>query len=67
VLLMTPALLSADLAQAHADDLRRAARRPRLACGPDGCDGFFSSLLGRLRSDVQRLQLGPTGVAPCPC
>ena len=65
---MTPSLLSVELADAHRADLRRAASEPRLACGPDGCDGFFTSLVARIRTDLQRLQLGPAGGgAPCPC
>jgi hypothetical protein len=65
---MTPALLTAELARAHEADLRRAAAEARRACGPDGCDGFFSSFVARVRSDLQRVQLGPSaGTAPCPC
>jgi hypothetical protein len=67
VLLMTPSVLSGDVARERAADLRRHADRRRLACGPDGCDGFFSSLVARVRSDLERLQFGPSGVAPCPC
>jgi hypothetical protein len=67
VLLMTPSLLSGDLARERSSDLRRHAEHRRLVCGPDGCDGFFTSLVARVRSDLQRLQLGPAGAAPCPC
>ena len=66
---MTPSLLlAADLADAHRADLRREAAEPRRSCGPDGCTGFFTSIVVRVRSDVRRLQLGPSsGTAPCPC
>ena len=66
-MLLTPAILTADLARAHEADLRREAAHVQLACGPDGCDGFFATLVARVKSDLQRIQFGPSNTAPCPC
>jgi hypothetical protein len=67
VLLMTPSALSAELAAAHIDDLRRSAERPHLDRRPHGSSGFFRSQLRRVRADFRRLQLGPSDAVVCPC
>ena len=65
--LPAPAMLTVELARAHEADLRREAARARLACGPDGCDGFFATVVARVKSDLRRVQLGPSSTAACPC
>jgi hypothetical protein len=72
MLLMTPNLLTFELALQRQAELRRLAapggRRSGAAVEPRGDgDGFFATFLSRIRTDAGRIHLGPTSVAPCYC